>query len=103
MQLFKRKCLDRVPKMLVFPNKNLNDIMKIVKSLKKSILSVKVISTIMENKAKEQRELFLCIFLGILGDLLLGNLFADNKVVRVRKGVIAMSQERGTFKGDQDF
>ena len=43
------------------------------------------------------------MLLGTLGDFLLGNVFAGNKVVRVCEGAIATSQERGTFRGDRIF
>ena len=56
-------------------NKEISDIMKIVKSLEESDLLIKVVSETTKNEAKEQRGGFLGILLGTLGDSLLGNLY----------------------------
>ena len=87
---------------LTILNKEVNDIMKIVKSLEESGLLIKGISEAIKNEAKEQRG-FLGMLLGTSGASLLGNLFTG-------KGAIATSQGRGinragegTFRADQDF
>ena len=59
---------------ILISNKEINNIMKIVKSLEKSGLLIKVVSKTTENKAKEQKCGFLGMLLGILGASLLGNL-----------------------------
>ena len=47
----------------------MNDIMKIVKSLKESSLSIKGVSKTIKNEAKEQKGGFLEMLLGTLGVL----------------------------------
>ena len=55
----------------------MNDIMKIVKSLKESGLLVKDVRRTTKNKAKEQTRVFLGMLLGTLGSSLLGNLLTS--------------------------
>ena len=54
---------------LIISNEEMNDIMKIVKSLKESSLSIKGVSKTIENEAKEQKGGFLEMLLGTLGVL----------------------------------
>ena len=60
--------------------------MKIVKSLEDSGLSIKGVSEIIQNEAKEQREGFLSILLGTLGASLSGNMLAGKGVNRAGYG-----------------
>ena len=59
---------------LTISNEEINDIMKIVKSLKESGLLITGVSKTIKNKAKERKGGFLGILLGPLGAILLGNL-----------------------------
>ena len=60
---------------LLFSNEDLNDIMKIVKSLEESgLLIIKSVSKTIQNEAKEQKDGFLGMLLGALGASSLGNL-----------------------------
>ena len=52
---------------LIIPNENMNDIMKIIKFLKESGLSLKLVSETIKNEAKEQRDRFLGMLLGTSG------------------------------------
>ena len=52
----------------------MNDIMKIVKSLEDTCISIKGVRKTIKNKAKEQKCGFLVMLLGTLGARLLGNL-----------------------------
>ena len=79
---------------LVFSNEDLNDIMKIIKSLEESGLLIKSASKTIKNEAKEQSGRFLGILLGTLGATLLGNMLAG-------KGV--MTAVEGTIRAGQDF
>ena len=54
---------------LIISNEEMNDIMKIVKSLKESSLSIKGVSKTIKNEAKEQKGGFLEMLLGTLGVL----------------------------------
>ena len=79
---------------LVFSNEDLNDIIKIIKSLEESGLLIKSASKTIKNEAKEQSGRFLGILLGTLGATLLGNMLAG-------KGV--MTAVEGTIRAGQDF
>ena len=68
--------------------------MKIVKSLQESALLIKDVSETIKNEAKDQKEGFLGMLLGILGASLLGNLLTG-------RGAIAASQGRGTIRSNE--
>ena len=76
---------------LIISRKEMNDIMKIIKSLEVSGLLIEGVSETIKNEAKEQKGGFLNMLLRTLGASLLGNLLTG-------KGAIAMSQERGTIR-----
>ena len=59
---------------LIISNEEMNDIMKIIKSLEKSSLLIKGVTETIKNEAKEQNGGFLEIILGPLDASLLGNL-----------------------------
>ena len=79
---------------LVFSNEDLNDIIKIIKSLKESGLLIKGVSETIRNEAKEQKGGFLSMLLGTLGASLLEHLLTG-------KGTI--SAGKGTMRAGQDF
>ena len=58
---------------LINSNDEMNDIMKIVKSLEEFELLIKGVSQTIKNEAKEQKEQFLGMLLGTLGVSLVGN------------------------------
>ena len=66
----------------------MNDIMKIVKSLDKSVLLTKGVSETIKNEAKEQKERFLKMLLGTLGYRLLANILTGKGVMRAGEGMI---------------
>ena len=72
---------------LVISNEEINDIMKIVKSLEESGFLINGVSQTIKSEAKEQKGGFLEIELGTLGVIFLGNLLTG-------KGTIATSQGR---------
>ena len=69
---------------IVISNEEMNDIMKIVKSLEESGLLIKGVSEAIKNEAKEQKGRYIGMLLGPLGAILLGNLLTG-------KGVVATS------------
>ena len=73
---------------LIISNDEMEDIIKIVKSLEDSGLLLKGVSETIQNEAKEQKGGFLSMLLGTLGASLLGNILAG-------KGTIAKRQGRG--------
>ena len=77
---------------LIISKDEMDDILKIVKSLEDSGVLLKGVSETIQNEAKEQRVGFLSMLLGILGASLLGDLLTKNlsgKVtIRVDEGLI---------------
>ena len=59
---------------LIILNEEIDDIMKIVKTIKDSGLLIKGASETIENEAKEQKGRLFSMLLGTLGDSLLGNI-----------------------------
>ena len=57
---------------LIISNEEMNDIMKIIKSLEESALLIKGVSETIKNKTKEQKRGFLGMLLDALGASLLG-------------------------------
>ena len=69
-------------------NDEMNDIIKIVKSLKNFGVLLKGVSETIQHEAKEQRGGFLSMLLGTLGASLLGNLLTGRKgVTRAGEGI----------------
>ena len=76
---------------LIISNDEIEDIIKIVKSLEYSGLLLKGVTETVQNEVKEQKGVFLSMLLGTLGASLLDLLTG--------KGAIATSQGRGIYKG----
>ena len=79
---------------LTILNGEMNDIMKIVKSLEESSLLIKGVSETIKNEAKEQKGEFFGMLLGTLGASVLGNLVAGKGIIRAGES---------TSRADQDF
>ena len=71
---------------LIISNNEIEDIIKIVKSLEDSGLLLKRVSKTVQNEAKEQKGEFLSMLLGTLGAGLLGNILAGQGINREGKG-----------------
>ena len=71
---------------LIISNDEMEDIIKIVKSLEDSGLLLKGVTETVQNEVKEQKGGFLSILLGTLGASLLGNFLA-------RKGINRAGEE----------
>ena len=91
-------------------NEEMNDIMKMVKSLEKSGLLIKWVSKTIKNKAKEQKGGFLGMLLGTLGASLLGNVLTGKGTIAwnqgqgtIRAGECTFSAGEGTVRTGQDF
>ena len=76
---------------MIISNDEINDIIKIVKSLEGSGSLLKGVTETVQNEVKKHKGGFLSILLGTLGASLLGNLITA-------KGARAMSQERGIYR-----
>ena len=66
----------------------MQDLLKIVKSLKDSSLLLDGITETVKNEVKEQKSGFLSMLLGTLGGSLLGNMLAGRGVIRAGEGTI---------------
>ena len=72
---------------LIISNKDMEDLIKIVKSLEDSGLLLNRVTKSVKNEIKEQKARFLSILLGTLGASLLGNLLVEKGIDRVGKGI----------------
>ena len=87
----------------IISNKEMNDKIKIVKSLEESDLLIKDVSETMKNEAKEQKGGFLGILLGTLGASLLRNLLTRKGTIGAGEEAISTSQGQGTIRAGQGF
>ena len=71
---------------LIISNDEINDIIKLAKSLEDSGLLLKRVTETIENEVKEQKGRFLSMLLGTLGARLLGNLLTGRGIYRAEKG-----------------
>ena len=67
---------------LIISNEEINDIIKIIKSLEESGLLIKTVNKTIKNEAKEQKGGFLSMLLGTLGASLLESLLTSKDTIR---------------------
>ena len=77
---------------LIMPNEEMEDVMKIVKSLEESGLSIKGISETINNEAKDQKDRFLGILLDPLATSLLRSVLTGRVAIRADEGTIRAGQ-----------
>ena len=77
---------------LIISNEEINDIMKIVKSIKESGLLIKGATETITNEAKEQKGGFLSMLLGALGAISLGSLLTGKGAIRAGEGTIRVGE-----------
>ena len=77
----------------IISNEEMNDIMKIVKSLEESGLLIKDVRKTIKNEAKKQTGGFLSMLLGTLGASLLGNLLSGKSTIRAGKCTVRAGQD----------
>ena len=73
---------------LIISNEEMEDIMKIVKSLEDSGLLIKGVSETITNEVKEQKGVFLGMILRNLSASLLGNILTGKGTIRAGEGTI---------------
>ena len=78
---------------LIISNKDMEDLIKIVKSLEDSGLLLNGVTESVKNEIKEQKSGFLSMLLGTLGASLLGNLIAGKGVDRAGDGIVKTGKE----------
>ena len=84
----KKKMLGSRMTTLIISNDEMNDILKMVKSLENSGLLLKGVSETIQHEAKEQRGGFLSMLLGTLGASLLGDILSGKGVIRAGERTI---------------
>ena len=72
---------------LIISNKDMDDLIKIVKSLEDSGLLLKGVTESIQNEIKEQKGGFLSMLLGTLGASLLGNILTGKGINKKGKGI----------------
>ena len=82
---------------LIVSNKDIDDLIKIAKSLEDSGLLLKGITESVQNEIKEQKGGFLSMLLGTLGASLLGNLLIGKIIHRACEGIVKAGE------GNMDF
>ena len=87
MQEYIKKILGSGNITLIISNKDIEDLNKIVKSLKDSGLLLKGVTESVQNEIKEQKGGFLSMLLGTLGASLLGNLLTGKGINKKGKGI----------------
>ena len=95
---------------LIISNNEMEDSIKIVKSLEDSGLLLKRVTETVQNEVKEQKGGFFSMLLGTLGASLLGNILADEgtgedrRINRAGKGIIRAGYARRSSKNKKmDF
>ena len=84
----KNKILGSGTTTLIISNDEMDNILKIVKSLEDSNVLLKGVSETIQHEAKEQRGGFLSMLLGTLGASLLGDILSGKGVIRAGEGTI---------------
>ena len=79
----------------------MEDLIKIVKSLGDSGLSLKGVAESVQNEVKEQKGGFLSMLLGTLGASLLGNLLTDKGAFHTGKGIHRAGKGKGIHRAGE--
>ena len=92
MEVLKKRVLGSGTTTLIIPNDEMDDILKIVKSLENSNVLLKGVSETIQHEAKELRGGFLSMLLSTLGASLLGDILSKGLsgkgVIRAGEGTI---------------
>ena len=88
---------------LIFSNEEMDDSMKIVKSLRESGLLIKGVIETIETEAKNKKMDFLSTLLGTLAASLLGSILTGKGAIRAGEGASATNQGRGTVRAGHGF
>ena len=83
---------------LIISNKDIEDLIKIVKSLEDSGLLLKGVIESAQNEVTEQKGRFLSMLLGTLGASLLGNLLAGKGINRAGEGTVTPPHPLSNFE-----
>ena len=97
MQGYIKKILGSGNTTLIISNKDMKDLIKIVKSLEDSGLLLKGVTETVQNEVKEQKGGFLSMLLGTLGASLLGNLLTGKGINRAGEGIVRAGERNADF------
>ena len=86
---------------LIISNDEMEDIIKIIKSLEDSGLLLKGVSETVQNEAREQKGGFLSMLLVTLGASLLGNILAAKGINRTGEGVVRAGYGRRSLNSSK--
>ena len=98
MQGYIKKILGSGNTPLILLNKDIEDLIKIVKSLEDSGLLLKGVTESVQNEVKEQKGGFLSMLLGALGASLLGNILTERGINTAGEGVVRAGYGRHSSK-----
>ena len=88
---------------LIIEQKDMKDIMKIIKVLENSCILLKGVSKAIKNETKEQRGRFLSMLLGTLGASLLGNLLTGGKgIMKAGDGIVRAGEGNVVSRAKSD-
>ena len=96
MEEYTKKALGSGNTTLIVSNSDMEDIIKIVKSLEDAGLLLKGVTETVQNEAKEQKRGFLSMLLSILGASLLGNLLAGKGINKAGEGIVRAGEGHST-------
>ena len=103
MQEYIKKILGSGNATLIISNKDIEDLIKIVKSLKDSGLLLKGVIESDQNEVKEQKGRFLSILLGTLGASLLGNLLTGKEAIATSHRRVVNKKGKGINRAGEGF
>ena len=97
MQGYIKKILGSGNTTLIIPNKDMEDFIKIVKSLENSGLLLKGVTESVQNEIKEQKGAFLSMLRGTLDASLLGDLLTGKGINRAEEGIVRAGERNADF------
>ena len=80
---------------LIISNEEMDDIIKIIQALEDPNISLKGVTKTITNETEKQKGGFLCMLLGTLGAILLGNLLTGKIILRVGSGHPSYENKKG--------
>ena len=101
MQGYIKKILGSGNTTLIISNKDIEDLIKVVKSLEDSGLLLKGVTEPVQNEVKEQKGWFLSMLLGTLGASLLGNLLTGKGAFHAGKGIHRAGKGKGIHRAGE--
>ena len=86
---------------LIMSNKDMEDLIKIVKSLEDSGLLLKGVTESVQNEVKEQKRGFLSMLLGTLSASFLGNPLTGKGAIATSQGRVVNKKDKGIYRAGE--